>query len=452
MGQVFLSAKLGGIQQGSFNPGLDPGATKAIRDIIWIRDLVAGELRSRGLTVYAVPDDFNADAAIDWINRRCRITDVALELQMGQSLSPTLRGVTVFHIGNNAERKRDSQLLLRALLRRVPNFMNRGIQPDTEASLGYLSFCRQVVIPSLAIELGYLSNTQDQVLIQTQRRAVAQGLAEGIARWLNQSHINPVSILPPPAPIYAAIGIHLNGKIYPEQGLLIHGNPYIPIDLVDCLGIDLSPSETIRRVRYRQIVYVRAIDLTSFGIQLSWDNLNPILVIRSTPRYSLEQRHQIMGVGRTQEQHLNRFIKSYNPTALYQFPQIVKLYLEDAAMESINHDIAFCQMCLETEFLRFGGEVRPSQNNFAGLGHLGGSSEVASFSSIRMGVRAHIQHLKAYACREPLVQVKVDPRFDLITRGIAPSILQLSGRWSEDLSYGDRIRALIERLYQKAIF
>ncbi|MDB9380019.1 cell wall hydrolase, partial [Nodularia sphaerocarpa CS-585A2] len=94
--------------------------------------------------------------------------------------------------------------------------------------------------------------------------------------------------------------------------------------------------------------------------------------------------------------------------------------------------------------------IRPEQNNFSGLGSIGGGAEAASFSSARIGVRAHIQHLKAYASLEPLVNEVVDPRFRFITRGVASSIYQLSGRWSADLDYGTKILAMMKRLYESA--
>ncbi|MFM6201305.1 MAG: cell wall hydrolase, partial [Dolichospermum sp.] len=100
--------------------------------------------------------------------------------------------------------------------------------------------------------------------------------------------------------------------------------------------------------------------------------------------------------------------------------------------------------------LRFGTDIKPQQNNFAGLGAAGGASKGASFPSARIGVRAHIQHLKAYASLEPLVQEQVDPRFRFVTRGVAPSIHQLSGRWSADLDYGTKIISIIRRLYESA--
>ena len=106
----------------------------------------------------------------------------------------------------------------------------------------------------------------------------------------------------------------------------------------------------------------------------------------------------------------------------------------------------------QTNFLRFGGDVKPSQNNFSGLGAVGGGAEGASFPSARLGVRAQIQHLKAYASTEPLVQELVDPRFNFVTRGIAPLVDQLSGRWAADLQYGTKILALLRRLYESAGF
>jgi hypothetical protein len=157
---------------------------------------------------------------------------------------------------------------------------------------------------------------------------------------------------------------------------------------------------------------------------------------------------QIMGNGLTTEVQLIMFIKTQDSNMINTVPEIAKFYREESATEGVNHDIAFSQMCLETNFLQFGGTLKPEQNNFGGLGSLGGASESASFPTIQIGVRAHIQHLKAYASYEPLVQDIVDPRFEFVTRGIAPFVQQLSGRWSDDSTYGDQILALLRRLYE----
>ena len=74
----------------------------------------------------------------------------------------------------------------------------------------------------------------------------------------------------------------------------------------------------------------------------------------------------------------------------------------------------------------------------------------ASFADQRTGVRAHIQHLKAYASNAPLFQPVVAPRFHLVARGVAPSLSKLMGRWAIDPLYDRKILALIRRLYESA--
>jgi hypothetical protein len=109
-------------------------------------------------------------------------------------------------------------------------------------------------------------------------------------------------------------------------------------------------------------------------------------------------------------------------------------------------------MCLETGFLQFGGDVKPEQNNFGGIGAIGNGVMGDSFSDQRIGVRAQIQHLKAYATTTPLVQTLVDPRFGLVKRGSAPLLGQLTGQWAEDINYDKKIMTILRRLYELSGF
>ncbi|MCL6436009.1 MAG: glucosaminidase domain-containing protein, partial [Leptolyngbyaceae cyanobacterium HOT.MB2.61] len=225
---------------------------------------------------------------------------------------------------------------------------------------------------------------------------------------------------------------------------------YIPIDLADRLGVDLSTDPNIRKVNYRGVVYVRAVDLRDFYISVGWDAASRTVILRSALPICPGQIDRIAGHGNTTEVQLMMFLKANNEMGLTQFPDVARLYREEGSIEGINYDIAFSQMCLETNYLRFGGDIRPEQNNFAGLGSAGGASEFAAFPSARIGIRAHIQHLKAYANTEPLVQELVAPRFRFVTRGIAPLVRQLSGRWAADPQYGDKIMAILKRLYESS--
>ncbi|MBW4647292.1 MAG: N-acetylmuramoyl-L-alanine amidase [Kastovskya adunca ATA6-11-RM4] len=447
MGRIFISAGHGGFEGSIRDPGAISGGTTEATQMILLRDQIVAELRSRGFEVFSVPDDLSLRASIQWINARARPGDVALEIHADAFSNPSVRGASVFYITNNTERKNHAELLLLALLRRLPQLPSRGAKPDTNTAVGSLAFLRQVSVASLLMEVGFLTNPDDRALIINRRRDMALGIADGLAAWSRAVSGTSPTV---PEPTYPGINININNRTYQEQGVLINSNAYVPIDLVDRLGIDLTTVPDIRRVLYRGVVYVKAVDLRDYNVSVGWDNATRTVILRSILQICPGQIDRIMGQGNTSEVQLMMFLKSNNEDALSQFPDIARLYREEAAIEGVNYDIAFCQMCVETSFLRFGGVLKPSQNNFAGLGTVGGGAETASFPSARIGVRAQVQHLKAYASVEPLVLEIVDPRFRFVARGIAPLVPQLSGRWSADLQYGAKIMATVRRLYESA--
>ncbi len=452
MARIFLSAGHGGQELGRVDRGIIAGGTTEAQEMILLRDLVASEVRSRNVEVLSVPDDLSAVQTVAWINVRTRPGDVALELHANAAANPAVRGATVYHIANNEERRADARLLLQALLRRVPQLADPqgDVKPDTATATGRLMFCRDVIPASLLMEVAYLTNPEDRFLLQNRRQDIAAGIADGLVAWVRNTALPPVpSPSPSPTPptvTYPEIGININNRIYPEAGILVNGNSYIPVDLVDRLGIDLTQAD-LRRITYQGVVYVKAIDVRDYNISVSWDNPNRTVVLYSSLKICPGDIDRIMSHGNTTEVQMELFLRENNSAALNAFPNIATLYRQEGTIEGVNYDIAFCQMCLETNYLRFGGELQPSYNNFAGLGGVGG---LARFPSARIGVMAHIQHLKAYASTEPLVQEKVDPRFDFVNRGIAPLVGMLSGRWAADLDYGAKIMALVRRLYELA--
>ena len=447
MGRIFISAGHGGIENGGRDPGAIAGGTTEAQEMILLRDQVLPELRSRGFEVLSVPDDLSMSGTIQWINSRAVTGDVALEIHADAFSNPSVRGTTVFYIANNTERKNHADLMLLALIRRVPQLPNQGAKPDTATGVGRLSFCRDTILPSLLMEVGYLSNPDDRYLIQNKRRDMALGLADGLAAWSRAVSGGAPS---GPSTTYPSINININNQIYGEQGIAVNNNAYIPIDLVDRLQIDLTTAPNVRRIQCQGVVYVQAIALRDYNISVNWDNASSTVILRSILSICPGQIDRIMGQGNTSEVQLMMFLKANNENALTQFPDLPKLYREEATIEGVNYDVAFSQACVETNFLRFGGDLKASQNNFGGLGDVGGSPEGATFPSARLGVRAHVQQLKAYASLEPLVQEQVSPRFRFVTRGIAPLVGQLSGRWSVDALYGDKIVAVVRRLYESA--
>lgn len=122
------------------------------------------------------------------------------------------------------------------------------------------------------------------------------------------------------------------------------------------------------------------------------------------------------------------------------FCQIV---YDEAVKEGVKPEIVFGQAMKETGYLQFGGAVKIEQFNFAGLGATGGSVVGAQFNNVAEGIRAQVQHLKAYASKDSLTQETVDPRFNLVTRGSAPYVEWLGQKenpngfgWATAWNYG----------------
>ena len=76
----------------------------------------------------------------------------------------------------------------------------------------------------------------------------------------------------------------------------------------------------------------------------------------------------------------------------------------------------------ETGFLQYGGDASVEQFNFAGLGTTGGGVPGNSYPDVRTGIRAQIQHLKAYATADPLNGKCVDDRYEYVKKGTAPYV------------------------------
>ena len=135
--------------------------------------------------------------------------------------------------------------------------------------------------------------------------------------------------------------------------------------------------------------------------------------------------------------------------------EFCQIYLEEAKTEGVRAEVAFAQAMKETKWLQYGGMVKVEQFNYAGIAALDGNSigQCASFPDVRTGIRAQIQHLKAYGSKEDLVNKQIDPRFNLVARGIAPYVEWLGIKenpagvgWATEKNYGVSIVSYIKLL------
>lgn len=132
--------------------------------------------------------------------------------------------------------------------------------------------------------------------------------------------------------------------------------------------------------------------------------------------------------------------------------QFAQIFYEEATAEGVRAEVAFTQCMKETGFLKYGGDVLPNQYNFAGIGATG-AVHGASFSNVRIGIRAQIQHLKAYGSLDGLTNLCVDPRFNLVKRGSAQYVEWLGIKenpngygWATSEGYGIDIEKMVKNL------
>ena len=150
-----------------------------------------------------------------------------------------------------------------------------------------------------------------------------------------------------------------------------------------------------------------------------------------------QELHKIMNDPTTSVEKMVRYYRNRNLSypseklavgGADSIEKLANIFYEEATAEGIDPAIAWCQTMKETNWLRYGGQVKIEQFNFVGIGATDGGASGADFSSygkngVRMGVRAQMQHLKAYAVKgiskNDLKYECVDPRFKYVNKGSA---------------------------------
>jgi hypothetical protein len=227
----------------------------------------------------------------------------------------------------------------------------------------------------------------------------------------------------------------------------------------------------------RTMVPVRFVT-EELGMKVDWDGVNRHVLITNPVLENHEDeglitipadgKLSIMGESMISDQALQELMLANNPSAPAELPE---LYLHIGQDYGIRGDVAFCQAAKETGWWKYGGLVQAYQNNYCGLSATGqaatGNEDLrgadpsrvwftegvhgAIFKTPADGVEAHIQHLYAYASKSPLPAGKklLDPRFVLVTRGIAQNWSDLDGRWAvPGVGYG---KSILDDYYDRAI-
>ena len=162
----------------------------------------------------------------------------------------------------------------------------------------------------------------------------------------------------------------------------------------------------------------------------------------------------IMGKAAATAEQMKAYLKKKNPAVPQSVLDMIPLYISEGEAEGVRGDIAFAQSCLETGNFTFSGSaVNLKQNNFCGLGVTQRGKTGLSFESAQLGIRAQIQHLKAYASTDKLRNALADPRFRYVKRGCAPYVEWLGQKenpqgkgWAAGEKYGEKILSILKAI------
>ncbi|MHB1044327.1 MAG: N-acetylmuramoyl-L-alanine amidase [Eubacteriales bacterium] len=178
------------------------------------------------------------------------------------------------------------------------------------------------------------------------------------------------------------------------------------------------------------------------------DGLAGAIASGLTEALTIPEKPPIEGPGKTPVK-VDAAAKPFQALSLLLFknpqaPDYVDIYVSMGAKYGVRWDAVFAQSCRETAYWKFGGIVKPEQNNFAGLATFDGKPG-ATFSTPAEGIEAQFQHWHVYYYGGELPDgaVNLDPRREAVIKsgwaGTLRYVEDLGGHWAPAADYGTGI-------------
>ncbi|GAB6152860.1 hypothetical protein JCM17380_16100 [Desulfosporosinus burensis] len=324
-------------------------------------------------------------------------------------------GVEVLISGRGGRAETAANKVLPYLVQ-VGGWANRGVKTQNVLVL------RETSMPAILTENGFIDNIKDIAKLKEPnfRQSLAFAHAKGICDFWGVQYKEPVSVPGPPT-ANVMFRVILDGR----QTMALSSQERAITAVKEAVDSGQSTKGVIQRT-------TDAVNVFEYVAPLA------------------AQKTPIMGIETITLEQGRQFLIKHNPYA----PDIVPFYQRLGELLGIRWGYAVAQMIQETGYLKFGGDVKAEQNNFAGIGAVGGGVQGASFSTPEEGVLAHLEHLFAYASIDPLPIgiLKVDPRFDMVKRGSCPNWEDLNGNWAvPGKAYGEDVVKIYENIAREQI-
>ncbi len=382
--------------------GYDPGAIgpTGLQEATETREVgvkTVAKLKASGWDILAIQDGDLEDVTDQSNDFK---PDVFLSIHANSVSDPSAHGVETYALspggmGEKIAREIQKELVeATGLTDRGVKFANYHVLRET---IGY---------PAVLTEIGFISNPAEELLMMKDSwdELVATAICKGLSRAMGVAYTEPT--IPPitQPPLLILYRVILDGK----QTMALSSQ-------------DAAVAEVKRAVNDGQAqkgLVQRNTDGASVFEYVKAQTPAPEPTLPKTP---------IMGIETVTVEQCRQFLLKHNPVAL----DIIPHYKKHGEVLGIRWGYAVAQMIKETGYLKFGGDVKPGQNNFAGIGAVGEGVTGATFLTPEAGVIAQLQHLFAYASTGDLGDyAQIDPRFGLVQRGSRPNWEDLNGHWA----------------------
>lgn len=131
-----------------------------------------------------------------------------------------------------------------------------------------------------------------------------------------------------------------------------------------------------------------------------------------------------------------------NSGAHERFIEIADYYWKYGEITGMRPEVLYGQAAKETAFGKYTGQVKPEQNNWAGIKIKNATGDKPedheTFATPEDGVRAHFNHMSQYVGLAPVGEPH--DRYYVLNsmawRGTVKNVEQLGGKWAPDVTYG----------------
>ncbi len=135
-----------------------------------------------------------------------------------------------------------------------------------------------------------------------------------------------------------------------------------------------------------------------------------------------------------------------------RFIDAAPFYWQYGQLSGIRPEVLYAQAALETGFGRYGGNVPPEFNNWAGIkiatSNGNKPEDHEQFATPEDGVRGHFNHMSAYVGLEPIgiPHGRYHGVAKISWAGSVMTVEELSGKWAPSSTYHERIVEMIEAM------